>query len=58
MTTLTTKDAPLSQAQRQWYEAACEKIDLGRLKQLIFDLTAQHSPPGPSGRLANSWPVT
>ena len=46
MTTLTTKDAPLSQAQRQWYEAACEKIDLGRLKQLIFDLTAQHSPTG------------
>ena len=46
MTPLSTKDVPLSQAQKQWYEAACKKIDLGRLKQLIFDLTAKHSPTG------------
>ena len=46
MTPLTTKDIPLSQAQKQWYEATCKKIDLGRLKQLIFDLTAKHSPTG------------
>ena len=46
MTPLTTKDIPLSQAQKQWYEATCKKIDLGRLKQLIFDLTTKHSPTG------------
>ena len=28
MTTLTTRDVPLTQAQRQWYETACSKIDL------------------------------
>ncbi len=46
MTTLNTRDVPLSREQRQWYEAACDKIDLARLKQLIFDLTGKHSPTG------------
>jgi acetylornithine deacetylase/succinyl-diaminopimelate desuccinylase-like protein len=36
----------LNAEQRKWYEAACEKIDQQRLKQLIFDLTAHHSPTG------------
>ena len=46
MATLTTRKLPLSPEQRQWYETACKKIDLERLKRLIFDLTARHSPTG------------
>lgn len=41
----TTK-LPFSDEQQRWYEAACAKLDEGRLKQLIFDLTDIHSPTG------------
>ena len=37
---------PFSTQQQAWYEAACARIDAGRLKQLIFDLTDIHSPTG------------
>ena len=36
----------LNQQQQVWYEQACAKIDQDRLKQLIFELTARHSPTG------------
>lgn len=37
---------PFNNSQRQYYEQACKKIDAGRLKQLVFDLTDIHSPTG------------
>lgn len=37
---------PLTDEQKAWYEAACAKINPGRLKQLLFDLTGHHSPTG------------
>ena len=46
MTTLKIKDLPLDEQRQRWYEAACNRIDLDRLKQLVFDLTAKHSPTG------------
>ncbi len=46
MTTLKIKDLPLDEQRRRWYEAACNRIDPDRLKQLVFDLTAKHSPTG------------
>ena len=36
----------LDEQQREWYEAACSKIDSERLKRLVFDLTDIHSPTG------------
>lgn len=37
---------PFSAQQQAWYEAACARLDAGRLKQLLFDLTNIHSPTG------------
>jgi acetylornithine deacetylase/succinyl-diaminopimelate desuccinylase-like protein len=36
----------LSDQQREWFEAACARIDPERLKRLVYDLTAIHSPTG------------
>ncbi|MEP1596283.1 MAG: hypothetical protein ABJK20_16995, partial [Halieaceae bacterium] len=42
----STAKMPLSDQQRQWYEAACSKLDPERLKNLLFNLTDIHSPTG------------
>lgn len=42
----TTTQLPLSDQQRQWYEAACAKLNPDRLKNLLFNLTDIHSPTG------------
>ena len=39
-------DLPFTEQQQKWYDDACARIDQDRLKQLIFDLTAKHSPTG------------
>jgi acetylornithine deacetylase/succinyl-diaminopimelate desuccinylase-like protein len=39
-------DFTFNKQQQSWYEQACDKIDQDRLKQLIVDLTARHSPTG------------
>lgn len=41
-----TVKAPFSDQQQAWYEAACARLDPGRLKQLLFDITNIHSPTG------------
>ena len=41
-----TAQAPFSPDQQKWYDAACSRLDAGRLKQLLFDLTNIHSPTG------------
>ena len=43
---MTTLPANFNEEQAQWYDEACARIDQNRLKQLIFDLTAKHSPTG------------
>lgn len=46
MTTNAIPELPFSVQRQRWYDDACTKIDQGRLKRLIFDLTARHSPTG------------
>ncbi len=46
MASAKTKDLPFTEQQQRWYDAACARIDQSRLKQLIFELTARHSPTG------------
>lgn len=48
-----TTQAPMSPQQQQWYEAACAKLDPGRLKRLLFQLTDIHSPTGATRDAAN-----
>lgn len=36
----------LNEQQRSWFDAACNKIDSERLKELVYDLTDIHSPTG------------
>lgn len=43
---MKTQALPLDAPRRRWYEAACERLDLARVKQLVIDLTARHSPTG------------
>jgi acetylornithine deacetylase/succinyl-diaminopimelate desuccinylase-like protein len=43
---IETKQLPFSREQQKWFDAACAKIDAGRLKQLDMDLTNIHSPTG------------
>lgn len=38
-----------SDEQRHWYEQICARLDAGRLKRLLFDLTDIHSPTGAAG---------
>ena len=42
----TTRKLPFSAEQQALYERVCAKLDAGRLKQLLFDLTDIHSPTG------------
>ena len=46
MTNKNSADFTFNAQQQSWYEQACSKIDQNRLKQLIVDLTARHSPTG------------
>jgi len=41
-----TTSLPFSDAQRAWYDAACARLDAGRLQQLLFEITDIHSPTG------------
>ena len=41
-----TVQKPLSEEQQRHYEAACARLDAGRLKRLLFDITNIHSPTG------------
>lgn len=41
-----TVQQPLSEEQQHHYEAACARLDAGRLKRLLFDITNIHSPTG------------
>lgn len=43
---IETKQLPLSAQQQHWYDQACAKIDMQRLKQLNIDITSIHSPTG------------
>ena len=43
---MSKQEFAFSAQQQQWYDAACAEINEERLKQLIFDLTARHSPTG------------
>ncbi len=43
---LKSEALPFSDEQQRLYEAACENIDVERLKRLTFDLTDIHSPTG------------
>lgn len=42
----TTRQIPFTPEQQALYERICAKLDAGRLKQLLFDLTDIHSPTG------------
>ena len=44
MTRIPTPE--FSPQQRRWFEAACARINVERLKQLVFSLTDIHSPTG------------
>ena len=41
-----TRKLPFSPEQQALYERVCAKLDAGRLKQFLFDLTDIHSPTG------------
>ncbi|EGD60903.1 hypothetical protein Y88_3407 [Novosphingobium nitrogenifigens DSM 19370] len=41
-----TRKIPFTPAQQALYERVCARIDPGRLRQLLFDLTDIHSPTG------------
>ena len=41
-----TSKLPFSPEQQALYERVCAKLDAGRLKQFLFDLTDIHSPTG------------
>lgn len=43
---MSNQEFAFNAQQQKWYDAACAEINEGRLKQLIFDLTARHSPTG------------
>lgn len=43
---MSKKEPTFSAEQQAWYEQAIGRIDQQRLKQLIFELTARHSPTG------------